>query len=302
MKIPKLTALDMWILMTLYNHKNESMTREELENKWNGSDSGLSRKVFANCRKRIRDAFGITIVSKKIQGNYTYCLDRYELEIINKNKFLRWALSVMSTSLVLVDYASIMDRIMLDDIPSSEFCLVGILEAMKHNNVCKMCYQKYDCEPDTLTVKPYFLRQTQGRWYMAAFCEERNAMRVYCLDRIKSFKRTSENFEMPKEPTVTEFFRYSFGPFGNIPYEEAVHIVIRAYGKEAHYMKDCPWHHSQHSVAKGDEYEDFEFFIKPTYDFESKILQHIRSVSVREPAWLCDKIVQALKDALQRKE
>jgi predicted DNA-binding transcriptional regulator YafY len=56
-------------------------------------------------------------------------------------------------------------------------------------------------------VEPYGVTGIQGRWYMVGFCRLRKALRLFRLDRIRSFDVLSEQFEPPKDFSTGKYIR-----------------------------------------------------------------------------------------------
>jgi hypothetical protein len=69
-------------------------------------------------------------------------------------------------------------------------------------------------------------------------------------------------------------------------------VVIRAFGKEANYLRDLPLHHSQKEVETTDAYSDFSLTLSPTADFFSPLLSRGAAIKVLSPQWLADEIKQ----------
>lgn len=74
-------------------------------------------------------------------------------------------------------------------------------------------------------------------------------------------------------------------------------VVIRAFGREAYYMKDLPLHHSQREIACGDGYVDFELRLRPTADFFTPLLSRGGAIMVMEPQWVADEIARLHREA-----
>ncbi|MBO7117211.1 MAG: WYL domain-containing protein [Bacteroidales bacterium] len=67
-------------------------------------------------------------------------------------------------------------------------------------------------------------------------------------------------------------------------------VWIRAFGKEANYLRDLPLHASQRELAQGDGYADFEMTLRPTEDFYTPLLARGAAIKVLEPQALADAI------------
>lgn len=67
-------------------------------------------------------------------------------------------------------------------------------------------------------------------------------------------------------------------------------VVIRAYGREAHYMRDLSLHHTQREIGQGEDYKDFELTLRPTADFFTPLLSRGRFIKVLEPEWVAEDV------------
>ena len=103
-------------------------------------------------------------------------------------------------------------------------------------------------------------------------------------------------FRINPDFDAEQFFCEYFGVWtdGKTPLER---IVIRAFGQEQYYLDDLPLHNSQHVVAEGDDYTDFEFRLRPTPDFKSHLLSLGARIRILQPQWLADEIRQMHREA-----
>lgn len=56
------------------------------------------------------------------------------------------------------------------------------------------------------TINPYGIVHWNNNWYIVAFCQMRNEIRSFRVDRISSIIETSNTFNRPKEFSASEFF------------------------------------------------------------------------------------------------
>ena len=94
----------------------------------------------------------------------------------------------------------------------------------------------------TRCIDPYHLRYHQGAWYLIAYCHVRGQVRVFALDRIRSWEDTGKIFTCPSDFNMEEFLQHSFGiEIGTVPTE----IVVRFDAYQARFMREKVWHPSQ---------------------------------------------------------
>jgi predicted DNA-binding transcriptional regulator YafY len=73
----------------------------------------------------------------------------------------------------------------------------------------KIQYKKYDGEVSERLVRPYGAIVKDSEWYVAAFCEERADIRIFKCSRITNIEVLEENFCMPENFFLEEFWEKS---------------------------------------------------------------------------------------------
>jgi predicted DNA-binding transcriptional regulator YafY len=75
-----------------------------------------------------------------------------------------------------------------------------IVAAMKENRVIAFEYKGYfDGGYKTRLVRPYQLLFDTGAWFLYGYAEERSAIRIFSLNRIKNAAITNESFKLPED-------------------------------------------------------------------------------------------------------
>lgn len=122
-------------------------------------------------------------------------------------------------------------------------------------------------------------------------------MTTFAFDRIIDLGPTNIKFKMRKDFDARNYFKDSFGALvlDDVNVER---VVVRAFNNERFYLQDLPIHASQREIVQGENFSDFELFMRPTVDFSSYILGRSNQLKVLEPQWLADEVYQMLLDAL----
>lgn len=117
-------------------------------------------------------------------------------------------------------------------------------------------------------------------------------------DRIVSLELTEEKFNYDGDFRPADWFRDCYGIVRdpNVPVEK---VVLRAFGKEAYYLRNLPLHHSQKEIETVPEYSDFELTLSPTAEFFTALLARGAAVKVLSPQWLADEIKSRLLEAAE---
>jgi len=73
----------------------------------------------------------------------------------------------------------------------------------------KVRYKKHSGEDSERIIRPYGAVIKNSQWYVAAFCEEKNEIRIFKCDRIENIEVLDENFSMPENFHLEEFWAKS---------------------------------------------------------------------------------------------
>lgn len=285
----------LWEINELEYHPG-GMTLEELNQRWRkcGLYDGkeIIRKTWYAHRKQIGVQFGLDIEVDKPTNKYYI---KYP-EDVGKTNLQNWMLNSFAVGNMLMQGKDLKDRIEYEKIPSGYEYLTDLIEAMRDNKVITITYQSFwNGKKATFDVKPYALKVFRQRWYLIADNTKFKQIRVYSLDRINGLEITAERFKMPKDFDVEKLFSPYIGvSLDNVKTER---VLIKVFDKQVLYFRSLPLHHSQREVEIKDKYSVFEYYIKPTYEFEQEILSHGEKVEVLKPTSLREKIKARLLEA-----
>ena len=282
-----------WLISTI--KRNKRITLKDLNDKWVeekvADGNPLPRSSFNHYRDEIFDLFGLIMECDKLHRYYFQnpnAIDDHSIE--------SWLLSTMTVNAALSDSASIRNQILLEKVPAGEQFLPTIIEAIKLGRSLNLGYQKFGAEPSVRKVEPYTLKLSRRRWYMLVRTQDQ--FKVFSLDRMFSLEMTDERFEKIKGFSPEEYFSEYFGVLTDGT--PLAHIVIRAYGKMASYLRTLPLHDSQRELERTDEYTDYSLDLRPTADFIGELLSYDEGIEVLEPADLRLKIREKLRRMLNR--
>ena len=217
---------------------------EDIDRSWqrsslNPNGERLSERTFFNHKDAIFDTFGIEIKCDRSLGYYIN-----NEEDVESDSLKNWMLQSLSLNSIMNEGSDLRDRIICEDIPSSQKWLPDIMAAMRDGKKLTMTYQSFwkNCS-HTYDVSPYCLKLFKQRWYMLAKSEAYKEPRIYALDRVLDLKQTKSSFKLPKRFDPKEVFRKLFGVIlDNGPVEE---VIIRVSDDQVKYYRTLPLHHSQ---------------------------------------------------------
>ena len=289
-----------WLVNTI--HRFGRLTLEEINQRWLETDLSegipIARSTFNRHRDAILDMFGIIIECDKKDGFRYYIFNE---EVLDEDTIQNWMLSTLSVNSILSESKAVQKRILLESIPSDGDNLHKFIDAMKRSVRVKVDYRRYGAETKTgRKLDPYFVKLFNKRWYALVKYPEPDAkLFTLAFDRIISLEVTDEKYEYNKDFDPAGWFRDCYGIVRD-PEVPVTRVVIRAFGREVHYLRDLPFHHSQKEIVTTEEYSDFEMTLSPTADFFSPLLSRGAAIKVLEPESLANDIKALHQEALDR--
>lgn len=265
---------------------NEAWMRSPL----NETGDPLSERTFFNHKDAIAGMFGIEILNDRSLGFYIGRSD------VGSDETSDWMLHTLCLNNVLHENADMKDRILMEEVPSSERFLTDIISAMRDFRVISLCYQSFrHPEPFCFNVRPYCVKYFKQRWYLLG--DSDLGLRIYSLDRFVDMEELEEHFEITKGFDAEEYFGNYFGV---IIGEEPEDVKIRVVPDQVKYFRTLPLHGSQRETVQEDGSSVFSYHIAPTFDFVQEILSHGADVEVLEPAELRESIADIVAGMASR--
>ena len=147
-------------------------------------------------------------------------------------------------------------------------------------------------------AEPYFLKQSQNRWYLVAMVEG-VVLKCFELGRFKSFKVLDEDFIRDESVHAGNLFRDCFGIWDDskMPVED---IRLRFSALDGRFIKTLPIHSSQKVAVETEEYVEVTLRLKITNDFVMALLSRSSSVEILAPQSLKDRMNAIWAAALER--
>ena len=134
-----------WLVETIYKAKKISFG--EIKKKWVDDEMDydekkkeakrLSIRTFHKWRIAIEEMFGLIIENENC-GQYRYFIQN--AEDLKNGSMRSWLFNTLTVSNLMMESASIKDKILFEEIPAGQQFLPVILEALKKNTVLEMTY------------------------------------------------------------------------------------------------------------------------------------------------------------------
>lgn len=291
-----------WLIHTFIRAGENGLTLQDISNKWeNRFNTPYPRRTFNNHRRDIESIFNIVIECNR--STNCYFIDSTD-GVIDDKAESAWLINTFTVNKMLsLGKERLSGRVAVENIPSGHKYLTSVLEAMTENKEMEIEYKKYSSDTaDTLTIRPYAVKEQAKRWYIIAYCVERKGLRVYGMDRVKSVKLKDKYFRMPIGFDIDEIFATSFGIY--LSEGKGQKILFRTSVKEAQYLRDLPIHSSQCEEANDGENVTFSLFLCPTdsngevyNDFMMELCKYGSRIEVISPLELREAVAEELSRA-----
>jgi predicted DNA-binding transcriptional regulator YafY len=166
-------------------------------------------------------------------------------------------------------------------------------ECIAARHCVRLLYRDFAHESTDRVLEPYALTFQWGLWYLVGFCQLRQALRTFRLDRIQGVTKLQESFTLPRDFSVREYLARSmhFEPV----YSVVVHLDARAAQmvreRHGHWM-DLQDHEDGSLTAR---------FGAVSLNWSTGwVLSHGSAAVVVEPPELVERVRDAAQGALRR--
>ena len=283
-----------WLVETIYKAKKISF--KEINQRWMDNDLSEGKPLpirnFHKWRQAIEEMFGLVIENEN-GGQYRYYIEN--ADDLKNGSMRSWLFNTLTVSNLMMESASIKDKILFEEIPDGEQYLPVILEALKKNTKLEMTYQSYwRDEANTFVIEPYCLKAFKQRWYLVARSPYYDKIMIYALDRVHQLEPTALHFDYPEDFKAEDYFDDCFGIIADANYKvETVKLKVSA--GQANYLRSLTLHQSQKEVERNDEYSVFTMRLRPTFDFQQEILSMGSDIEVLSPKWFREDTAERVK-------
>ena len=260
----------------------------------------VDRRTIYRWINTIKERLYIDIKSTKGK----FYLTEESKDRIQNNSLNKWMFNTFSLMNLLDGREALMDRILLEHIPSSndDDKLTTILEAMEQNRRIKFQYIKYYNNPKHVpqtyeNLEPYCVKLFERRWYVICNTGKKtktdNGMRTFSLDQISDLEMQTSTFKLPKGFYAEDYFDDVYGITTGMNGALST-IKIKVDAARANYFRALPLHHSQEEEQhKG--YSIFTYKLRPANDFYQALLHEGELLEVLEPIEVRKEMAKKVK-------
>ena len=260
-----------------------------------GYEIGISQRTLQRDIKDIADMFDMEI--KNCRGYGYYVADRpentdirYQELLMNFDLLTSINQSNQSVGFILPEHhrpkGSDSIPVLISAIKESRFVCFDYVLVRKGDKVISK------------KVKPYFLKESLGLWYLLAL-DEHDAIKAYGIDRMSNINVDDKTFKRDDSINPDDLFKHSYGIWDDpsMPVEE---IELSYSPLDGKFIKTTPLHSSQKIlVDNGTEFR-ISLQLRITNDFVMALLSRSASLTVIKPLSLRARIREIYKEAIER--
>lgn len=284
----------------LSGHKNyvpaeELISYLNLQMETRGYDIGISQRTLQRDINDIAEMFDIEIKNRRGYGYYiaekTEDADiRYEELLMNFDLLTSLNRDTQTAGCIIPEHHR----------PKGSDSLPILIQAIKERWIITFDYLlvRHGNKIVTKTVKPHFLKESLGLWYLLAI-DESGTLKSYGIDRIRNIHTTYEVFTPDPSIDPDTLFKNCYGIWDDpaMPVEE---VELSYSPLDGQFLKATPLHGSQQVLIDNEKEFRIRLQIKITNDFVMALLARSASLTVIKPASLRQRIKGIYAEALKR--
>jgi predicted DNA-binding transcriptional regulator YafY len=145
---------------------------------------------------------------------------------------------------------------------------------------------------------PYTLLFYEGALYLGGYAHNRNALRLFLLDRIEHLSILDERFDVPEDFSAKDLTGSAFGLID----ERQQTIKVRFGAEISHLIRERLWHPSQHIVEEDDGSLTLTLVASGEKEILSWLYSYLPDVEVLAPVEMRTRFYAGLEQGLARKD
>ena len=147
---------------------------------------------------------------------------------------------------------------------------------------------------ETYRFDPYTLLFYEGALYLGGYAHNRDALRLFLIDRIEQLTVLDERFEVPEEFAAGDLTGSAFGLID----EDQQTVKVRFGNEIGHLIRERVWHPSQKLVEEEDGALTLTFEASGEKEILAWLYSYLPHVEILAPESLRAVFYQGLRDSL----
>lgn len=260
-----------------------------------GYEAGLTIRTLQRDINDIEEMFGVEIKNRRGYGYYISEIDedrdiRYNDLLMNFDLLTSINDDSQSAGYIIPEHHR----------PKGSDQIPTIIKAIKESSVIEFSYtlvRKYN-KRISKTVKPYFLKESLGLWYLVCLDED-DKLRTFGIDRISDLEIADNSFKRDESIKSKDLFLNSYGIWDD-PTKPIEEVELSYSPLDGSFLKTTPLHSSQEIIQDNESEFRIRLKVRITNDFVMALLSRSKSLKVIKPESLKHEIRTIYEQALER--
>jgi predicted DNA-binding transcriptional regulator YafY len=178
--------------------------------------------------------------------------------------------------------------------------LLNLNRALLEQRKARLVYrtQSRGGEMNERVVRPYHIMPYVRSWQLIAYCERRQEVLMFKVDRIQAITLLDEHYTIPKDFTLDDYLGATWGMLRGDA-SEPVDVVLHFSPEAGAWVAEEQWHPSQQVEEQADGSVLFKLHIAVTAEFVNWLLYYGSRVQVLEPVWLRKRVAEEHRHAAE---
>ena len=284
-------------LLLTYLKRKPYQTQQAILNYFEANDISITERTFYRLNQTLSRDFGIEVVFDYNKGGYFFDEENSTnsesflslLEVLGTAELFSTNFKEKNNALSFVEFEN---KAAVETLPNFKTILTAI---QKQLPITFKHYSFYHLKEESYTLKPYFLKQYQNRWYVIG--ETEKGYRTFGIDRIDTIIQGTKKFKSKTEEAKDRFSHVIGLNYADHPLEK---IKLSFHSSQKPYLISLPLHYSQKEIPSiNKDSFDIELLIHPNFEFNQQLLKYGSLVTILEPKWLADEVKKEIKKALE---
>lgn len=162
------------------------------------------------------------------------------------------------------------------------FWINTLYDYIQQQQTIRIDYQPFDQEECSLVVSPYHLNESNGRWFLTCWEQEKKRVIQLGLDRMNAITPSIQPFYRDPAYDHDDFKKYVFGvtkPADSTP----ILIRFKADRLQSFYIDTKPIHHSQQKLESSSEGSTYSIEVYNNYEIKARLLSYGDSIEILGP-------------------
>jgi len=174
--------------------------------------------------------------------------------------------------------------------------LEQLRRALLYQYRCKILYTPPRRDTEEYLFDPYTLLFFNQSLYLGGYAHNRQALRLFLIDRLEQVTLLEERFEVPESYSPDDLTGHAFGLIEGAPFE----LQVRFGPAVAHLVRERLWHPSQQLVEQADGSLLLTMQASGEKEILAWLYSYLPDVEVLAPTPLREAFYSGLQQALDR--